>query len=35
MEYHKIVNLLDNATDQPSNFRTEIWGEMNDDTREN
>ena len=35
MEYHKIINLLDNATEQPSKFRTQIWGKMNDDTREN
>ena len=35
MEYHKIINLLDNATDRPSKFRTKIWGKTNDDTREN
>ena len=30
MEYQKIVNLLDNASDQPSKFRTKNWIEVND-----
>ena len=31
MEYHKITNLLDNASNQPSKFRTKNWLEINDD----
>ena len=30
MEYQKIVNLLDNASDQPSKFRTKNGIEIND-----
>ena len=30
MEYQKIANLLDNASDQPSKFRTKNWIEIND-----
>ena len=26
MEYQKITNLLDNKPNQPSKFRTKIWG---------
>ena len=33
MEYHKIINLLDNITTQPSKFRTKKWDEINDDSR--
>ena len=33
MEYQKITNLLDNASNQPSKFRTKIWVEINDDSR--
>ena len=33
MEYNKIINLLDNAPNQPTSFRTKNWVEINDDTR--
>ena len=33
MEYQKIANLLDNASNQPSKFRTRIWVEINDESR--
>ena len=33
MEYQKIANLLDNASNQPSRFRTKNWVEVNDDSR--
>ena len=33
MEYQKISNLIDNASDQPSRFRTINWVEMNDESR--
>ena len=33
MEYQKIANLLDNASNQPSKFRTKNWVEINDDAR--
>ena len=33
MEYQKIVNLLDNALNQPSKFRTKNWVEINDESR--
>ena len=33
MEYQKITNLLDNASNQPSKFRTKNWIEINDDIR--
>ena len=33
MEYQKIANLLDNASNQPSKFRTRNWVEINDDIR--
>ena len=32
MEYQKIANLLDNASNQPSRFRTTNWVEINDDS---
>ena len=31
MEYQKIINLLDNTPNQPTNFRTKNWIEINDD----
>ena len=33
MEYQKIVNLLDSASNQPSKFRTRNWVEINDESR--
>ena len=33
MEYQKIANLLDNASNQPSKFRTRNWIEINDESR--
>ena len=33
MEYQKISNLLDSASNQPSKFRTKNWVEINDDIR--
>ena len=33
MEYQKIINLLDNASNQPSNFRTKNWVEINHESR--
>ena len=33
MECQKIVNLLDNASNQPSRFRARNWVEVNDDSR--
>ena len=33
MEYQKIPNLLDNASNQPSKFRTKNWVEINDESR--
>ena len=29
MEYQKIANLLDNASNQPSKFKTKNWIEIN------
>ena len=29
MEYQKIINLLDNTSNQPSNFRTKNWVKIN------
>ena len=34
MEYQKITNLLDNASNQPSKFRTKKWVEINDELKE-
>ena len=34
MEYRKIINLLDNASNQASKFRTKNWVEINDESRE-
>ena len=33
MEYHKIINLSDNTSNQPTKFRTKNWVEINDDSR--
>ena len=33
MEYQKITNLLDNASNQQSKFTTKNWIEINDDIR--
>ena len=33
MEYQKIANLLGNASNQPSKFRTRNWVEINDESR--
>ena len=33
MEYHKIANLIDDASNQPSKFRTKNWVEINDESR--
>ena len=32
MEYQKIVNLIDDASNQPSKFRTKNWVEINDES---
>ena len=34
MEYQKIANLLDDASNQPSKFKTRNWVEINDESRE-
>ena len=33
MEYQKIANLLDSASNQPSKFKTRNWVEINDESR--
>ena len=33
MEYQKIANLIDDASNQPSKFRTKKWDEINDESR--
>ena len=33
MEYQKIANLLNDASNKPSKFRTRNWVEINDDIR--
>ena len=33
MEYQKIANFLDSASNQPSKFRTRNWVEINDESR--
>ena len=33
MEYQKIINLLDDTTNQPSKFRTRKWVEINGESR--
>ena len=30
MEYQKVINLVDNVTNQPSKFKTKNWIEVND-----
>ena len=32
MEYQKIANLIDDASNQPSKFRTKNWVEINDES---
>ena len=34
MQYQKIVNLIDGASNQPSKFRTKNWVEINDESLE-
>ena len=34
MEYQKIANLIDGASDHPSKFRTKNWVEISDESRE-
>ena len=31
MEYQKVINLLENAPNQPTKFRTKNWAEINVD----
>ena len=33
MDYQKIINLLDDATNQLSKFKTRNWVEINDESR--
>ena len=33
MEYQKVMNVLENTSDQQYKFRTVNWVEINDDTR--
>ena len=33
MEYQKISNLIDDASNQPSKFKTKNWVEINDESR--
>ena len=33
MEYQKMANLIDGASNQPSKFRTKNWVEINDESR--
>ena len=33
MEYQKTANLIDDASNQPSKFKTKNWVEINDETR--
>ena len=33
MDYQKIKNLLDNASNEPSKFKTKNWVEINDESR--
>ena len=33
MEYQKIINLLDNTSNQPFKFRTKNWVEINEASR--
>ena len=33
MEYQKVINLLDNTSNEPSKFRTIYWVEINEESR--
>ena len=33
MEYQKMTNLINGASNQPSKFRTKYWAEINDESR--
>ena len=33
MEYQKIANLIDDASNQSSKFKTKNWAEINDESR--
>ena len=33
MEYQKVINLVDNVTNQPSKFKTKNWIGVNDQSR--
>ena len=33
MEYQKLINLLDNKSNQPSKFKTKNWVKINDESR--
>ena len=33
MEFHKIMNISDNTTNQPPKLRTKKWVEINDESR--
>ena len=33
MEYQKIINLLDDTTNQPTKFKTRNWFEINDESK--
>ena len=33
MQYQKRINPLDNASNEPSKFRTKIWIKINDESR--
>ena len=33
MEYQKIINLLDDTTNQPSKFKTSNWVKTNDESK--
>ena len=33
MKYQKIINLLDDTTNQPTKFRTRDWVEINDESK--
>ena len=33
MEYQKIANLIDDASNRPSKFKTKNWVEINDESR--
>ena len=33
MEYQKIINLINDTTNQPSKFKTRKWVEINDESK--